>query len=127
MAAAAIAVHLPKHASFLPNPKLPLNQNSSFLGVSLKIGRPMSVNRKMKGPVTVSAASTSKTVVTDGDRSKQFYINFTGFPFPLGPFLNRRTIRTEVRLSNSFENPLQCLSISNLEFRSFACYAGGKR
>ncbi|CDY34700.1 hypothetical protein HID58_044793 [Brassica napus] len=95
MAAAAIAVHLPKHASFLPNPKLPLNQNSSFLGVSLKIGRPMSVNRKMKGPVTVSAASTSKTVVTDGDRSKQFYINFTGFPFPLGPFLNRRTIRTE--------------------------------
>ncbi|KAG2245522.1 hypothetical protein Bca52824_085150 [Brassica carinata] len=90
MAAAAMAVHLPKHSSFLPNPKLPLNQNSDFLGVSLKIGRPMSVNRKMKGPVTVSAAST-----VEGDRSKQFYINFTGFPFPLGPFLNRRTIRTE--------------------------------
>lgn len=96
MAAAAMAVHLPKHSSFLPNPKLPLNQNSDFLGVSLKIGRPMSVNRKMKGPVTVSAAST-----VEGDRSKQFYINFTGFPFPLGPFLNRRTIRTEVRLSPS--------------------------
>ncbi|PHU19649.1 hypothetical protein BC332_10800 [Capsicum chinense] len=25
----------------------------------------------------------------------RFYLNFTGFPFPLGPFLNRRTIRTE--------------------------------
>lgn len=117
MAAAAIAVHLPKHASFLPNPKLPLNQNSDFLGVSLKIGRPMSVNRKMKGPVTVSAASTSKTVVTDGDRSKQFYINFTGFPFPLGPFLNRRTIRTEVRLLNSLRIHYSAfqLAISNFD------------
>jgi hypothetical protein len=28
--------------------------------------------------------------------SGRFYFNFTGFPFPLGPFLNRRTIRTEV-------------------------------
>ena len=28
--------------------------------------------------------------------SERFYFNFTGFPFPLGPFLNRRTIRTEV-------------------------------
>ncbi|KAJ8530619.1 hypothetical protein K7X08_023500 [Anisodus acutangulus] len=25
----------------------------------------------------------------------RFYLNFTGFPFPLGPFLNRQTIRTE--------------------------------
>jgi hypothetical protein len=28
--------------------------------------------------------------------AERFYLNFTGFPFPLGPFLNRRTIRTEV-------------------------------
>lgn len=28
--------------------------------------------------------------------SGRFYLNFTGFPFPLGPFLNRRTIRTEI-------------------------------
>lgn len=65
----------------------------------------MSVNREINGSVMVSASSTSKTVVTDdvdGDRSKRFYINFTGFPFPLGPFLNRRTIRTEVRFSPSF-------------------------
>ncbi|XP_078176179.1 lysine-tRNA ligase [Carex rostrata] len=27
--------------------------------------------------------------------AERFYLNFTGFPFPLGPFLNRRTIRTE--------------------------------
>ncbi|KAJ0244640.1 Uncharacterized protein HA466_0192440 [Hirschfeldia incana] len=91
MAAAAMAVHLPKHSSFLPKPKHPLDPNSNFLGGSSKFGRSMSLNRKTKGPVMVSAASTSKT----DDRSKQFYINFTGFPFPLGPFLNRRTIRTE--------------------------------
>nr|AJW87636.1 VG1a [Brassica oleracea var. italica] len=90
MAAAAMAVHLPKHSSFLTKPKHPSDQNSNFLGGSLKFGRSMSLNRKTKGPVMVSAAST-----VEGDRSKQFYINFTGFPFPLGPFLNRRTIRTE--------------------------------
>ncbi|KAJ1698310.1 hypothetical protein LUZ63_006822 [Rhynchospora breviuscula] len=28
--------------------------------------------------------------------AERFYLNFTGFPFPLGPFLNRRTIRTEL-------------------------------
>ncbi|XP_010434985.1 PREDICTED: uncharacterized protein LOC104717959 isoform X2 [Camelina sativa] len=100
MAAAAMAVHLPKHSSFLPKPKLVVvDKNINFLGGSLSLGRPMSVNRQIKAPVMVSASSsTSKTVVTDdvnGDRSKQFYINFTGFPFPLGPFLNRRTIRTE--------------------------------
>lgn len=30
--------------------------------------------------------------------AERFYLNFTGFPFPLGPFLNRRTIRTEVAI-----------------------------
>ena len=29
----------------------------------------------------------------------QFYFNFTGFPFPIGPFFTRRTIRNEVRES----------------------------
>ena len=28
----------------------------------------------------------------------RFYFNVTGFPFPLGPFLQRRTIRKEVRI-----------------------------
>ncbi|CAH2055331.1 unnamed protein product [Thlaspi arvense] len=98
MAAAAMAVHLPKHPSFLLKPKLPLEQNSNFIGGSFKLGRPISVNREIRGPVMVTASSRSTTIATDdvdGDPSKRFYINFTGFPFPLGPFLNRRTIRTE--------------------------------
>lgn len=45
----------------------------------------------------------------------RFYLNFTGFPFPLGPFLNRRTIRKEI-LKNciwSFEQE-QALGFSSV-------------
>lgn len=47
--------------------------------------------------------------------SGRFYLNFTGFPFPLGPFLNRRTIRKEI-LKNciwSFEQE-QALGFSSV-------------
>jgi hypothetical protein len=30
-------------------------------------------------------------------KGSRFYFNFTGFPFPLGPFFERRTVRNEVR------------------------------
>ncbi|KAJ8640441.1 hypothetical protein MRB53_017135 [Persea americana] len=42
--------------------------------------------------LVVASASTDSSSSARGGR---FYLNFTGFPFPLGPFLNRRTIRTE--------------------------------
>ncbi|OAY80010.1 uncharacterized protein LOC109708840 [Ananas comosus] len=42
------------------------------------------------GPLVVASAAGS-----GGGGAERFYLNFTGFPFPLGPFLNRRTIRTE--------------------------------
>lgn len=42
------------------------------------------------------AVSASAGVEAETSGSGRFYFNFTGFPFPLGPFLNRRTIRTEV-------------------------------
>jgi hypothetical protein len=29
-------------------------------------------------------------------RGSRFYFNLTGFPFPLGPFFERNTVRTEV-------------------------------
>uniref|UniRef100_A0A0E0HGU6 Uncharacterized protein n=1 Tax=Oryza nivara TaxID=4536 RepID=A0A0E0HGU6_ORYNI len=48
--------------------------------------------------LAVSASSTTTgTTETTSERggAERFYFNFTGFPFPLGPFLNRRTIRTE--------------------------------
>uniref|UniRef100_A0A0E0L4K0 Uncharacterized protein n=1 Tax=Oryza punctata TaxID=4537 RepID=A0A0E0L4K0_ORYPU len=44
--------------------------------------------------LAVSASSTTETTSERGG-AERFYFNFTGFPFPLGPFLNRRTIRSE--------------------------------
>ncbi|XP_062231861.1 uncharacterized protein LOC133929206 [Phragmites australis] len=49
--------------------------------------------RARRPRLAVSASSARSEAETSG--SERFYFNFTGFPFPLGPFLNRRTIRTE--------------------------------
>jgi hypothetical protein len=46
--------------------------------------------------LSVSASATDDTSGGSASSSSRFYFNITGFPFPLGPFLNRRTIRTEV-------------------------------
>ncbi|KAL9227007.1 hypothetical protein vseg_002755 [Gypsophila vaccaria] len=42
------------------------------------------------------SSSSSSSGGGGGGGGGRFYLNITGFPFPLGPFLNRRTIRTEV-------------------------------
>jgi len=44
----------------------------------------------------------------DGGKKKKtgagrFYLNLTGFPFPLGPFLERETVVTEVRARDAWE------------------------
>ncbi|KQK05449.1 uncharacterized protein LOC100838386 [Brachypodium distachyon] len=52
---------------------------------------PLFPGRRLRLAVSASAA----TEETSGGGPGRFYFNFTGFPFPLGPFLNRRTIRTE--------------------------------
>jgi hypothetical protein len=49
----------------------------------------------------ISSSSQSSEQAGTGPttrRGSRFYFNFTGFPFPLGPFLERNTVRTEVRL-----------------------------
>ncbi|KAJ7557715.1 hypothetical protein O6H91_04G006600 [Diphasiastrum complanatum] len=43
----------------------------------------------------VARGAARKGLVQRGGGGR-FYFNFTGFPFPLGPFLERRTIRKEV-------------------------------
>lgn len=60
----------------------------------------------------VVSATTSKS--SNGGR---FYFNFTGFPFPLGPFLNRRTIRTEVSFLYRF-----CLMIWFISVQAWQSY-----
>ncbi|KAF0925245.1 hypothetical protein E2562_015960 [Oryza meyeriana var. granulata] len=58
--------------------------------------RALAVASYGRGPrLVVSASSTEMTSARGAAAAERFYFNFTGFPFPLGPFLNRRTIRTE--------------------------------
>ncbi|CAH1437594.1 unnamed protein product [Lactuca virosa] len=97
--AAAISVLLPKSTTI----DLLKQSNSKFLsgcpleGLSLNF-KPGYANkpRDLDFPrLIVSASAGTTTTTTTGGGSGRFYVNFTGFPFPLGPFLNRRTIRTE--------------------------------
>lgn len=97
---AAITVSSPKSA-ILQNP-IPLREpSSSFLGGSLK-GlclqlKPRNKNRDATSLVVASAKpTTTESISSSRSGGDRFYINFTGFPFPLGPFLNRSTTRTEV-------------------------------
>lgn len=99
--ATAISVLLPKSTTI----DLLKQSNSKFLsgcpleGLSLNF-KPGYANkpRDLDFPrLIVSASAGTTTTTTTGGGSGRFYVNFTGFPFPLGPFLNRRTIRTEVK------------------------------
>jgi hypothetical protein len=39
---------------------------------------------------------TKTTAVAPQSKGSKSYFNFTGFPFPLGPFFERQTLRFEV-------------------------------
>ncbi|KAI9072283.1 hypothetical protein K1719_028388 [Acacia pycnantha] len=64
--------------------------------------KPTQQRRNFTNLIVASAGtSTAITTQNSGKASGRFYFNFTGFPFPLGPFLNRRTIRKEIMLLSS--------------------------
>lgn len=116
--ATAIALSSPK-SSILQNPTSFRDQSSSFLGGQLK-GLSLELkparggrikSRRTATSLVVASAATEDAAVTT--KSGRFYLNFTGFPFPLGPFLNRRTIRTEVSFSRRFPLPLRLLILHN--------------
>ncbi|KAL3624038.1 hypothetical protein CASFOL_032854 [Castilleja foliolosa] len=89
--AAAVSFTVPsQEPSSLASRKL----KCSFLGSSPIRGlcvevKPRRIKHKQKLSLVVAAASGE---ASGGGR---FYFNFTGFPFPLGPFLNRQTLRYE--------------------------------
>lgn len=94
--AGAISVSSPK-PSILQSPVSVKDPNSNFLGgyssfnsVCLQL-KARSKKRREILSLVVASANTA----IDSNKGGRFYLNFTGFPFPLGPFLNRRTIRTE--------------------------------
>ena len=53
------------------------------------------------------AAPSDVDVSTTARRGKRFYFNVTGFPFPLGPYLERKTLRYEIEKDRiwTFEQP----------------------
>lgn len=105
-ALSAITTHLPKPEQLYRN-KSSTNLSSPFLGgvhlshVGFR-GRTRSEPNNNLVVVSSSFPGRSKRDESDDDeddgggKGRRFYLNFTGFPFPLGPFFNRRTIRTEV-------------------------------
>ncbi|KAG0451833.1 hypothetical protein HPP92_026008 [Vanilla planifolia] len=84
------------NAAVLPNPTFgpkldhpSISNNRLYGGLSKRLNFDLKSKSKRKNVVIASAANASR------DRAGRFYLNFTGFPFPLGPFLNRVTVRTE--------------------------------
>lgn len=97
-----MAVSCPKSTPF-QNSSCLKEQSSSFIGGSLKGVslqlKPRKDGKNVPSLVVASASAVAEAASTGGGGGGRFYLNITGFPFPLGPFLNRRTIRTEVGFS----------------------------
>ncbi|KAM7516731.1 hypothetical protein LguiA_006314 [Lonicera macranthoides] len=94
---ATIAASSPKSTLPVQTPVSLREPNSSFFGGSqLKaLSLQLKPSRNRTGlHVRLAVVASAGTTSTTGGGGR-FYLNFTGFPFPLGPFLNRRTIRTE--------------------------------
>ncbi|KAK2993947.1 hypothetical protein RJ640_025622 [Escallonia rubra] len=93
---AAIAVPSLKSTILHWQSPINLEPNSTFLGGSPLKGLSLQLKpcrNKSSEVLSLVVASAGTTTTAGGGGT--FYLNFTGFPFPLGPFLNRRTIRTE--------------------------------
>ncbi|KAF7130514.1 hypothetical protein RHSIM_Rhsim10G0047200 [Rhododendron simsii] len=95
---AAVSVSYPKSIIFPnrislgePNPNFLCGSPLKGLCFQLKPKKSKSRDRR----ISFAVASATTTTAGDDGSGGRFYLNFTGFPFPLGPFLNRRTIRTE--------------------------------
>jgi hypothetical protein len=93
---AAIAVSSPKSTLF-KNPIYLKDSSSNFVGSSLKgLCLNLKPRQQRRDSFNLVVASATNSSGTTSNTNGRFYFNFTGFPFPLGPFLNRLTIRTEV-------------------------------
>ncbi|CAH9099493.1 unnamed protein product [Cuscuta epithymum] len=99
MATAMAAIHPPKVTAG-HSPSSPLNElTSSFSlgsplkGISLQM-QPRRGRGRRAVSLEVTSAASGNSASKSGGGGGRLYVNFTGFPFPLGPFLNRRTIRT---------------------------------
>ena len=68
--------------------------------------------RRRQGAQEAAGKGSKQSSSKKGSR---FYWNFTGFPFPLGPLLSRRTIRYEVGLVKPIQKYINPQSRQNCE------------
>ncbi|XP_021770894.1 uncharacterized protein LOC110735066 [Chenopodium quinoa] len=99
MVATISSVSCPK-SLFLQNPINLRDSSTNFVsGVPLNLPylqlNSSKKKRRNDNIISLVVASISTKTGSNTSNGGRFYLNFTGFPFPLGPFLNRRTIRTE--------------------------------
>lgn len=94
---ATISVSSP-NSTLLKNPIYLKDSSSNFVGGSLKgLCLNLKPRQQRRDSINfVAASSSTAPSATTSNSNGRFYFNITGFPFPLGPFLNRLTIRTEV-------------------------------
>lgn len=65
-------------------------------------------------PSSEAAAAAGASQATELDTASRAYLNVTGFPFPLGPFFERKTVMTELVKDKvySFEQPQDLAGIT---------------
>lgn len=92
---AVIAAAISPNTEFKQNSlSISSKTHQSLAGFSKRSNLGWKSGGKKRNLIGLVVASATESRIRSGDG--RFYFNFTGFPFPLGPFLNRRTIRTEV-------------------------------
>ena len=86
-------------------------RQSSIVAASAPRQKTATPKKRLSTPTRAPSPSSSKP----NKSPSRFYLNVTGFPFPLGPFFNRKTIRTELEKNSIwlFEQP-QGLALSNV-------------
>ncbi|KAM1217968.1 hypothetical protein PS1_045623 [Malus domestica] len=85
---AAVAVSSPKSTIFQNPISLREEPSSSHFGGSLE-GFLFPGKSKSRKAINLVVAATNSTISGSRGGGDRFYTNFTGFPFPLGPFVNR--------------------------------------
>ncbi|ERN10317.1 hypothetical protein AMTRI_Chr10g880 [Amborella trichopoda] len=86
----------PKEPTSLQNSLSTRKPSSPFLGGELRATKYKRVKGIKESRDLFNVQAFASLTDSNSKKKGRFYLNFTGFPFPLGPFLNRRTFRYEV-------------------------------
>jgi hypothetical protein len=72
------------------------SRNAAMPAAAVFVRARSSVKHASTRRATAVRATSDDVTTSSEDEAKRRYVNFTGFPFPLVPFLSRRTVLREV-------------------------------